>query len=75
MLSAPERSVLVREMGAADVVHVGWWNNPRICGLLRSDLPVDRRDEVLSGLAMDFQRGGFLQRAIAAFEEVLERNH
>ena len=39
VLSAPERSVLVREMGAADVVHVGWWNNPRICGLLRSDLP------------------------------------
>lgn len=43
--------------------------------LLRSDLPVDRKDEVLSGLAMDFQRGGFLQRAIAAFEEVLESNH
>ncbi|MAE95883.1 MAG: hypothetical protein CL910_14595 [Deltaproteobacteria bacterium] len=42
--------------------------------LLRSDLPAERRDEVLSGLATDFQRGGFLQRAIAAFEEVLERN-
>ncbi|MCP3983170.1 MAG: tetratricopeptide repeat protein [bacterium] len=40
--------------------------------LLRSDLPGDTRNEALAGLAADFQRGGFLQRAIAAFEEVLE---
>ncbi len=42
--------------------------------LLRSDLGAVSRDAALSGLAMDFQRGGFLQRAIAAFEELLERN-
>ncbi len=42
--------------------------------LLRTDLSAAARDAALSGLAMDFQRGGFLQRAIAAFEEVLERD-
>ncbi|MBW2243551.1 MAG: tetratricopeptide repeat protein [Deltaproteobacteria bacterium] len=42
--------------------------------LLRSDLPEGARNEALAGLAADFQRGGFLQRAIAAFEEVLEQS-
>ncbi|MDX1578395.1 MAG: tetratricopeptide repeat protein, partial [Gemmatimonadota bacterium] len=41
--------------------------------LLRRELPEAVRDEALRGLAGDFQRGGFLQRAIAAWEEVLER--
>ena len=40
--------------------------------LLRNDLNAEVRSAALAGLAMDFQRGGFLQRAIAAFEEVLE---
>lgn len=42
--------------------------------LLRADLPVEVRNQALAGLAADFQRGGFLQRAIAAFEEVLEHS-
>ncbi len=42
--------------------------------LLRADLPAARRHEALAGLAADFQRGGFLQRAIAAYEEVLEEH-
>jgi lipopolysaccharide biosynthesis regulator YciM len=41
--------------------------------LLRRDLPDAVREDALRGLAGDFQRGGFLQRAIAAWEEVLER--
>lgn len=39
--------------------------------LLRSDLPSSRRRDALSGLAGDFRKGGFLQRAISAYEEVL----
>jgi lipopolysaccharide biosynthesis regulator YciM len=41
--------------------------------LLRTDLPPEVRDEALLGLAGDFRQGGFLQRAIAAYEEVLDR--
>jgi lipopolysaccharide biosynthesis regulator YciM len=41
--------------------------------LLRTDLPAGVRDEALLGLAGDFRQGGFLQRAIAAYEEVLAR--
>jgi lipopolysaccharide biosynthesis regulator YciM len=42
--------------------------------LLRGDLDAATRDRALLGLAGDFQRGGFLQRAIAAYEEVLDRH-
>ena len=35
--------------------------------LLRSDLASEHRERALRGLARDFQRGGFLQRAISAF--------
>jgi lipopolysaccharide biosynthesis regulator YciM len=38
--------------------------------LLRRDLDAERRREALAGLASDFQAGGFLRRAIAAWEEV-----
>lgn len=41
--------------------------------LLRKDVPEDLREEALLGLAGDFQQGGFLQRAIAAYEEVIAR--
>ena len=41
--------------------------------LLRKDVPDPVRDEALLGLAGDFQQGGFLQRAIAAYEEVIAR--
>ena len=41
--------------------------------LLRTDLPAEVRDQALLGLAGDFRQGGFLQRAIAAYEEVLDR--
>ena len=41
--------------------------------LLRRDLSEAERVEALSGLAGDFARGGFLRRAIAAYEELLER--
>lgn len=41
--------------------------------LLRRELDAETRDEALLGLAADFQKGGFLQRAIAAYEELLER--
>ncbi len=39
--------------------------------LLRRDAPPDVRFDALSGLADDFRAGGFLRRAIAAYEEVL----
>jgi lipopolysaccharide biosynthesis regulator YciM len=39
--------------------------------LLRRDLPADARFQALVGLADDFREGGFLRRAIAAYEEVL----
>lgn len=39
--------------------------------LLRSDLAPAERVTVLADLAEDFRRGGFLRRAIAAYEEVL----
>lgn len=40
--------------------------------LLRQDLPVAVRRECQLGLALDFRAGGFLQRAAASFEELLE---
>ena len=45
--------------------------------LLRTDLRSEQRDEALYGLAGDFRKGGFLQRSIAAYEELLARqpNH
>lgn len=39
--------------------------------LLRSDLPAETRSATLRGLAEDFRAGGFLRRAIAAYEELL----
>jgi lipopolysaccharide biosynthesis regulator YciM len=41
--------------------------------LLRGDLAEERREEALAGLAGDFQQGGFLRRAIAAWEELVAR--
>ena len=41
--------------------------------LLRKDLEPGVRDQALAGLAGDFRQGGFLQRAIAAYEELLQR--
>jgi lipopolysaccharide biosynthesis regulator YciM len=42
--------------------------------LLRRDLAEETRTEALAQLAVDFRDGGFLRRAIAAFEEVLSRD-
>src|SRR5262245_35793796 len=42
--------------------------------LLRRDLDPDQRIACLADLAADFRAGGFLQRAIASYEEVLERD-
>ena len=42
--------------------------------LLRRDLDRDQRTACLADLAADFRQGGFLQRAIASYEEVLERD-
>ena len=39
--------------------------------LLRHDLTKQQTVAALGDLALDFQRGGFLQRAIASYEEVL----
>jgi glycosyltransferase involved in cell wall biosynthesis len=39
VLDAPDRATLERELGAADLVQVEWWNNPEIYELLRSELP------------------------------------
>jgi lipopolysaccharide assembly protein B len=41
--------------------------------LLRPDLDGDQSIAALADLAADYRRGGFLQRAIAAYEEVLSR--
>ncbi|MDJ0785954.1 MAG: tetratricopeptide repeat protein [Myxococcota bacterium] len=41
--------------------------------MLRKDVSEAHREEALLGLAGDFQQGGFLQRAIAAYEEVIAR--
>jgi lipopolysaccharide biosynthesis regulator YciM len=41
--------------------------------LLRRDLDEERRVHALEGLAGDFQQGGFLRRAIAAWEEFVAR--
>jgi lipopolysaccharide biosynthesis regulator YciM len=41
--------------------------------MLRSDLPSEQRERALRALARDFQKGGFLQRAISAFEELRDR--
>jgi lipopolysaccharide biosynthesis regulator YciM len=40
--------------------------------LLQPDLPREQRRDALLGLAQDFRIGGFLRRAAAAFEELLE---
>jgi lipopolysaccharide biosynthesis regulator YciM len=40
--------------------------------LLRKDLEVSLHREALLGLALDFRAGGFLRRAAASFEELLE---
>ena len=40
--------------------------------LLRPDLDAEVRREALQGLALDFRAGGFLKRAEASFEELLE---
>ncbi len=40
--------------------------------LLRDDLPAQLRRECRESLAQDFRAGGFLARASAAFEEILE---
>jgi len=42
--------------------------------LLRTDLPPERRVRVVADLAADFQQGGFIQRAIASYEETLGRD-
>ena len=42
--------------------------------LLRRDLDRAQRITCLADLAADFKQGGFLQRAIASYEEVLERD-
>lgn len=42
--------------------------------LLRTDIRPEQREEALLGLAGDFRKGGFLQRSIAAYEEVLARD-
>lgn len=41
--------------------------------LLRKDLDEAQQTQALVDLAADFRRGGFLQRAIAAYEDVLSR--
>ncbi len=41
--------------------------------LLRQDLPADLQTEALLGLALDFRVGGFLGRAEASFQELLEQ--
>lgn len=41
--------------------------------LLRNDLAPGHRERALRGLARDFRKGGFLQRAISAFEELRDR--
>jgi lipopolysaccharide biosynthesis regulator YciM len=41
--------------------------------LLRSDLAWENRERALRGLARDFRKGGFLQRALSAYEEL--RDH
>lgn len=53
------------EMGRAIRIHQNL--------LLRKDLSEGQREESLAGLAADFRQGGFLQRAIAAYEELLAR--
>lgn len=42
--------------------------------LLRSDLDREQTVAALADLAADFRQGGFLQRAIASYEEVLARD-
>lgn len=54
------------EMGRAVRIHQNL--------LLRKDLAPADRVRALADLAEDFRRGGFLRRAIAAYEEVLARS-
>lgn len=39
VLQAPDRTTVVQEMMAADVVQVDWWNDPQLQSLLHGDLP------------------------------------
>jgi lipopolysaccharide biosynthesis regulator YciM len=41
---------------------------------LRSDLDAEQREAVLCGLGLAFESGGFVPRAVATFEQVLERS-
>jgi lipopolysaccharide biosynthesis regulator YciM len=41
---------------------------------LRGDLDEEQRDAVLCGLGLAFESGGFVPRAVATFEQLLERN-
>jgi lipopolysaccharide assembly protein B len=41
--------------------------------LLRGDLAEEHRERALRGLARDFEKGGFVQRAVSAFEELRDR--
>jgi glycosyltransferase involved in cell wall biosynthesis len=42
VLEVPGPERIRREVEAADIVHVEWWNNPEIDAFLRSDLPPAR---------------------------------
>jgi len=37
--SAQDRAAIIKEMEEADIVHVHFWNNPKVYELLRSELP------------------------------------
>jgi lipopolysaccharide biosynthesis regulator YciM len=41
--------------------------------LLRAELSPEHRERALRGLGRDFEKGGFLERAVSAFEELRER--
>ncbi len=42
VVSGRETGTINREIGAADIVHVHYWNNPEMNELLHSELPVSR---------------------------------
>jgi len=42
VLQAPDRDTILREMAAADIVQVHWWNNPELQSLLHAELPALR---------------------------------
>ncbi len=39
VLEKPDRATILRELAAADIVHVNWWNNPELQSLLHAELP------------------------------------